>query len=621
MTTVRRAAALAVALGVVLLVAAPASAQDAEPADWVIDRFSADITIDNNGTMRVVEKFAVDFRNSAHHGIYRVVPVLYDLRDEDVNIELPEGRRPGDFLRAIDVTDIAVTSSAPDNLVVNRPSPIGGRDLSLRIGDEDRTVTGPQTYTISYTVTGALNPFESHDELYWNATGNAWEVPISRARVVVTAPAIRQVDCFQGPTGSTQKCQQVQAKKRTATFIARGLEPGAGMTVVVGFPRDAIDVPPPILRDRWNARRALVGSPAAAPAAGAVGGVGLVGLLLLMYRQGRDRVTRGLALGGSDLSGTKAERRGLFSSRVTPVEFRPPDDLRPGQMGVLIDERVDAVDISASIVDLAVRGHLRITEITERKLLRDKKDWQLDRVQSDGPLEPFERRLLKGLFRASAHVLVSDLKGTFAKDYNATQKMLYADAQSKKWFPRQPDKVRAMWLTIGLVLTALGIAGFVAAMIFTTWAVAVLPVIVLGLIVVIGHRWMPHRTPLGSQTLDRVLGFREFIVTAEAGRAEFAEHAGEFVTYLPYAIVFGVVDRWARTFAALNVQSPELGVGTWYVGTHPGGFDAPGFSSGLNDFSSAVGSSLPQAPASSGSSGFSGGSSGGGMGGGGGGGW
>ena len=603
-----------------VLLGGPAVAQS-DGYEWIIERFAVDITVEPDGTLRVVENLEVDFRNASKHGIFRVIPVRYELSPTDTQIDVPEGRTPDDFLRIIAIDDIEVTGSAPTDLHIEEPTRLEGRELSIRIGDEDRTVSGPQTYRIAYTVRGALNEFEAYSELYWNATGNDWEVPIRRARVRVRAPAISDIACFRGPVGATSVCQEASVDGATALFRAPNLQPGEGLTFVTAMPPGAVDVPPPLLTEKWNAARAFSGSPAAVPAAAAVGLLGLAGIGLLAYRQGRDRVTRGGIGVDGRLDAVPSDRRGLFAPRVTPVEFRPPDDLRPGQIGVLIDERVDPVDVAATIVDLAVRGHLRIVEVTEKKLWRSKTDWRLERLSGEDLLRPYEQRLLDGLFESGPQVEVSDLKGTFAADYKATQALLYRDAKDQGWFPRRPDHVRGIWLAIGLVVTALGVGAFVLAMLFTTWGAAVLPLIVFGLVLTIAHRWMPHRTAKGSRTLDKALGFRQFIVTAEEGRADYAEHANLFIPYLPYAVVFGAVDKWAATFASLGVATASTGVGAWYVGSHPGAFDARGFSSGLSDFSSAVGSSLPVAPASSGGSGFSGGSSGGGFGGGGGGSW
>ena len=616
----RRAVAAAV-FTLVALLAVPASAARAQDGGWRIERFAADITVEPDGSVRVVENVDVDFNNLERHGIFRVIPVKYDLA-ENTEFEIPDGQRAQDFQRTISIEDIEVESTAPADVELEGAG-LTGRLLRIRIGDEDLSVTGRQTYRISYIVRGALNDFEAHGELYWNATGTEWEVPIERAVATVRAPAIRDATCFRGTVGATALCERSQVDRRSATFVARGLQPGEGLTVVTGFPRDAVDVPPPQIEERWTLTRALMGSPFAIPAAAVVllAGLGLV--FFLAYRQGRDRITRDRRVVESE-SDAPAQRRALFAPRVTPVEFRPPVDLRPGQMGLLVDERVDPVDVSATIVDLAVRGHLRITEVEDPGSWRRRTDWVLERLEApDDTLLPYEQRLLNGLFKDGPSVQMSELKGHFSADYQDVSGQLYTDAVERKWFPRRPDSVRTKWLAIGVMVTLLAAGVFAAAMYFTTWALAVAPLILVGLVLTVSHRWMPHRTAAGSRLLDQVLGFRQFIVRADAGRAEYAEQQHLFIPYLPYAIVFGAVDRWARTFAELGAvpAAGAAGVGFWYVGAGP--FDARSFSSGLSEFSTSIGAALPTAPpSSSGSSGFSGGGfSGGGFGGGGGGSW
>ena len=597
--------------------AVPAAAQD---TGWQIDAFDVQITVNPDGTLRVVENIAVDFRDLDRHGIYRVIPVRYDVAANDVQVEIPEGRRADEFQREIVIESIAVQSTAPNDLQIDSPD-IVGRVLTIRIGDEDVTVSGRQSYRISYNVRGALNDFETHGELYWNSTGTEWEVPILVATTTVTAPAVDRATCFRGTLGATSLCDDVQTTRDGATFRADDLQPGEGLTVVTAFPPDAVAVAPPIVSEKWALDRAFTGTPGTVPATAAIAGVGFGAVGWLAYRQGRDRITRGNLSVDGKIEG-EGRRQRLFEGRVTPVEFRPPDDLRPAQVGVLIDERVDPVDISATIVDLAVRGHLRITEVEEPKLWGSRTDWKLE--QLEGPandLRRYEQRLLSGLFSGRTEVEIGNLKGKFADDYKAVKTAVYKDAVKRRWFAKRPDSVRNTWLFLGILLTVLGIGGFVMAVLFSTWALAVLPVIFVGIALTVAHRWMPHRTLAGSRMLDRVLGFRQFIVNAEAGRAEYAEQQNLFVTYLPYAVVFGAVDKWARTFAELAAASgTRLGVGAWYVGAHPGSFDASRFSSGLSDFSTNVGASLPTAAPSS-SGGGGGGFSGGGFGGGGGGSW
>jgi hypothetical protein len=593
-----------------------AAAQD--DGGWVIESFTADITVAPDGALRVVEDIAVDFDILERHGIYRTIPVRYDLAG-DVNVDIPEGRTPDEYFRAIDIADIEVTSSAPNNLDISRPGPFDDRDLSIRIGDEDITVTGKQTYRISYTVRGALNGFEGRTELYWNATGTGWPVPIQQTRAVVHAPRIARGTCYRGPVGSSALCDGADVTGRAATFNATGLAAGEGLTFVASFPATAVDAGTPLLVEKWTLPRALSGHPLAWPLTAFLGAVAIGGVVALAFRQGRDRVTRGPMTVDGRLD-TGGERRPLLSPRITPVEFHPPDQLPPALIGVLVDERVDPVDIAATIVDLAVRKHLRIVEATSKVLWISRTDWTLERLNNpDDPLEPYERRLLDGLFSGGSSVDLSDLKGKFAADYKKVSESLYEHVAKQGWFARRPDRIRALWLGLGVVALIAGSVLFVVALMYTQIAVAALPIVVGGLLLIIVHRWMPHRTAAGSRMLDRALGFREYITTAETGRAGFAAEQNLFIQYLPYAVVFGAVDKWARAFRGLDITS-DATMGYWYVGSHADGFDMTRLSSGLSDFSAKVSGTLPVS-ASSGGSGFSGGGSGGGFGGGGGGSW
>lgn len=130
------------------------------------------------------------------------------------------------------------------------------------------------------------------------------------------------------------------------------------------------------------------------------------------------------------------------------------------------------------------------------------------------------------------------------------------------------------------------------------------------------NRAMPARTAAGAAVLERTLGFKRYMDTAETDRAAFAEKEGLFTAYLPYAVMFASVDRWLRAFAGLDVTKS---VSSWYVG--PGPFQAGLFASSFTSFSTSLSSTVASTPAGSGGSGFSGGFSGGGGGGGGGGSW
>ena len=116
---------------------------------------------------------------------------------------------------------------------------------------------------------------------------------------------------------------------------------------------------------------------------------------------------------------------------------------------------------------------------------------------------------------------------------------------------------------------------------------------------------MPSRTAHGRELLLRILGFRRYMETAETERQRFAERENIFAEYLPYAIVFGSVSKWARAFEGIDAQRATQG---WYTGSGVSSIGA--LSSDLSSMSSAVSSAISTTPSSSGSSGFSGGGGG-----------
>jgi uncharacterized membrane protein len=132
---------------------------------------------------------------------------------------------------------------------------------------------------------------------------------------------------------------------------------------------------------------------------------------------------------------------------------------------------------------------------------------------------------------------------------------------------------------------------------------------------------MPRKTKKGSLKIEELLGFREFIDRAEKDRIErlAKEDPTLFDRVLPYALVFGLEDKWAGAFKDMYKEPPN-----WYHSANYGNVFSPNIF--VNDIGRSLGvmnRSLSSTPRRSGSSGFSsgGGFSGGGSGGGGGGSW
>jgi len=598
---------------VILGVAGPPAA--AQETGWVITSFDVAFSVNEDATVDVVEDIRVDFGALDKHGIFRNIPVEYQIEGD------PRHHR------TITLSNISVDNGEGTKHKFERSRV--GVDLQLKIGDPDRTISGPQRYRISYTVAGAFNAFETHDEFYWNVTGNEWGVPILTAHATLTAPQLQDAVCYQGLSRAIENCQFSISGGNTATFSTTGtLPPYQGLTVVAATPKGSITVPPPQLKYIKTPEEAFVDFMGLKPLPiiGAVligiAGIGLV--LRNWWLSGRDRWAGDVHY----LTGHETDQnpRPLFAHETIVPEYTPPEigkldarPLRPAEIGLLLDERADTLDITATIVDLAVRGYLRIEEI-EGKGLFGKDDYRLHRLkESDEALLDYERRLHDELFDGASEVLMSSLKNSFYTDLATVKKMLYTQGVSKnKFFHRNPESVRGSYVVAGWVIAGLGVAAGFGLGTIGVGAILGVPVAIAGLLLAAFASAMPRRTAGGREMFRRSLGFREYMVTAETDRQRFYEDVSIFDKYLPYAIMYGCTEKWARAFEGM--EGMDTSSRGWYSGTRA--FTPVVFANSVNSFSSSVSSSIASTPASSGSSGFGGGgSSGGGFGGGGGGSW
>lgn len=574
MRTVLRLAAV---VALLIVVAVPASADEG----WTIDSFHADIAIQPDGSLAIVESIDVDFDGLQQHGILRDIPTRY--RYDDTQDRLYR-------LAVQGVTDGA-GRSLPYQVSV------GDAVTEIKIGDAARTLSGKQSYRIRYTVAGALNAFADHDELFWNVNGDRWGVPMAAVTATVTAPAaaIQRVTCFEGVTGSTTPCRPSNSADRADFVATRPFAAGEQLTIVTALRPGAVTVAAPVLTER---PRGFVDyfstSPVALGAAAVVlvSGIYLVGWI--WWTRGRDR----------------GRARGAIVA-----EYEPPAKLRPAQLGVLVDESADPRDLVATIVDLAVRGYLTITEHAKHGLFGHA-DWTLDKKKPGDNLLPYERTLFDGLFADGDSVLLSSLKGHFAPILKSAEELLYADATERGWFVADPSRVRTVYAGLGCVTALAGIGLVFVLGQLAGWGLVGIALVPASLLLLVLNRAMPARTAAGAAVFAQALGFKRYMDTAETDRAAFAEKEGLFTAYLPYAVIFASVEGWMRAFAGLDTAQA---VSSFYVG--PGPFTALAFSNSFEGFSSSLASTVVATPAGSGGSGFSGGSSGGGGGGGGGGSW
>jgi len=565
--------------GALLTLAALAPAP-ALARELAIEAFDAEIMVRRNGEVVVTERIRARF-TGAWNGIYRVIPVEYDG---------PGGLGYSLVLRLESATDEA---GRPLRVEQSRK----GRYRRFRIwvpGAVDAT----RTLVLRYTVPNGLRFFDTHDELYWNVTGDEWEAPIeaASARIVLPAQAsgVRAV-AYTGIFGARESAASVQVAGNG--IMVRTLKPlgfREGLTIAVAW--DPGVVARPTLLTRANLF--FLGNWAF-----------LIPIVMLFVswriwlRRGRDPQLRPIA-----------------------AAYEPPDQLTPAELGTLIDGRPDVRDITATLVDLAVRGFLLIEETTREHLLglfsttdyaftirRPRAAWT--------ELLPHERDLLRAVFATGDSVRLNDLENRFYKEIPTIRADLYERMVARGYYLHRPDRVAGVWAAIAIAVTAAcGAAAFFFAnrlgqsLLAPGIATALTGVITLGFAFV-----MPVRTLRCTRALEQVLGFQEFLGRVEADRIERTILTPAlFERLLPFAMALGVEKKWAAAFDDIASEPPE-----WYRGRHGVHFRAGLFAHELSRLGSRTAAAMTARPRSSSrGSGFGGGGfSGGGFGGGGGGGF
>lgn len=566
----------------VVAFAVPKSAHALDTA-FTISSFDSQVTIQKDGTLSVVETIDTVFSQSKH-GIFRDLPYAYKNADGTTKY-----------------TNIEVQSVTDNGLATPFTVAINNANERIQIGDANVLVTGSQKYVISYTVTGILYATASADELDWNITGDQWDVSIAKATATVTLPAPRFLGttCYQGGHGSKETCTLSQFDASSTTITAastRTLSPGEGMTVYATYTQGLVPI--------------LTGTkPAGVPGSHNPLAVGIAALAILAL----------FVLKILSIHRRRIQAEGSGNNTIMAV-YDPPNGLRPGELSYLMTQSGSVDQVTATIVDLAVRGYLTITEIPKQGAFGST-DYTLhrtDKAAGDELLE-YEKLVLSTLFAGGAvDVTLSSLKNTYYTALTVIKEAIEKECEKKGFFSADEVKGNKTYLSLGIVgAVFLGFAFWFGwnAIPASTAADAILGIL-LGMTVgsfffsLAAATYFSARTPQGHQVYLQAMGYKLFLSETEKYRQPFFERQNMFMDILPYAIVFGVTKKLAQAFQQMNVQPPAP---NWYVGMTA--FNMASFTSNLDTFSHSLSSSMASSP------GGSGGGSGGGGGGGGGGSW
>jgi uncharacterized membrane protein len=547
------------AVFVLLAVATPAWARS-----YHIAKYVATIHVENDGSAHITEQITLAF--SGHYeGIYRSIPVDYPG---------PNGSNYSLFINVNNVTD-----ETGSRLKFEKSTSKGYLKLKIYIpGASDRT----RTVNIEYSSPNATKFFEDHDEFYWNVTGNDWPAPIEYASAEVffppeTSGALR-AQAFSGIYGSRERARSSVEGPVASFETISPLPMHGGLTLDVYIPKDILHEPGTLTKIGWFIRsNPILALPLWAFAV----------MFGLWWFKGRD------------------PNPGMS---VAPM-YEPPQGMGPAEVGTLIDDAVNSRDITSVLVDLAVRGYIKITETEHKVLVFSSKDYELrllkDRTSWTDATD-YERAMMDQIFAGGEVTMVSELRNHFYTVLPLMKGQIIGALKGKGMYTLDPESANAYWGLGALVVAApfallqwLGGADFLNSTVplVICAAIAVLIIFLFG-------RQLTATSLKGARTRVQIQGFQEFMNRVDKDRLKRMP-PDTFEKFLPYAMALGVEHRWARNFEGI-VQNPP----TWYQGASPGLFNAIFFVNTIGSMTQQTSAAFVSAPrASSSSSGWSGGGS------------
>lgn len=467
------------------------------------------------------------------------------------------------------VTDVSVTS---DGAVVTPELRSTASSLTIDIPTSDLG----KTLVLRYVVTGAAVGDVDRGTLVTWPLLQGLNVPVTQFNGVVSTPGLfRYLDCAAGSPSSPGSCTFYAGGNHdypNPTFREDGVNAGDVVIATLGFPAGQVAVNEQV-RQLWTAERAFSVDPLALGLAAGVLVLGALVLWLAHRKIGRDYAGAVDPIVVADFEPIAAGQ----------TAFTLAAEVHPGTIGTLLDERVDPVDITASVLDLAVRGHLTITELP-RESEHAPTDWTFTRRQSSEPLHDFERTLLDAIAPVQGDpVKLSHLPGTLSSVIGDIQSDLYDEVVEAGWFARRPDATRSAWGLASWIVLVVATLGAVALVAMTTFGLLGLSLVLVALGLMFVSREMPARTANGMAVLRGLDILRGDLLTHPVKNLTADDPYRSVSPLLPYAVVLGGRDRWLAAIAdADDDDLPDSHDLEWYRG--PENWHLADFPASMNNF-------------------------------------
>ncbi len=371
--------------------------------------FNSAISIDTLGRLTVTETISINAEGTIFkRGIFRKIP------------EYRKDKNGQSIHNSIKVISVLQDGEQAEYKESSKESL-----LEIRIGSANKFLTdGIHKYDITYAIENQVGFFDNYDELYWNVTGSDWDFNIDSVSCVIQLPvgaAVLQQSCYTGVPGSTAtECDAVYGEGHVS-FTASNLSPGEGLTVAVGFTKGIVQPPPP--PTFWERYNVLI--------------LAIIFLLAI--------------LGYMVYSWFN---HGIDPPKPTVIpQFEVPGGLSPAKMAFYYKEQYNSDYFTISLVQLAVKGYIRITEkVTNTLFVFKDTDYVIEKIKGEGMsnLSVEERGILNSLFSGGKNIITAS--GTYNAKFKNALTSFEANFKEAKASVKEGSNTRLLWIPIILLI-------------------------------------------------------------------------------------------------------------------------------------------------------------------------
>ncbi len=626
----------------------------ADRGGFYYQNFRVDAVVHRDNVWDITETIDVFFEEP-RHGIYRYIPFSFSLqhdvsRDEGNEPQVIQGQVVQDwrvFQYKSDVEDIHVEGG--DYTTEDSDE----SNCVIRIGSEWHEVEGAHRYVIHYKYIYREDRRPDYDYIFHTILGTDFNERIDTFSFKVEfekplpADIQKHLEVYSGAYGNTNNAVEGLVVKANQHFIrgkALNIPPNHGITLYAKLPEGYYE-------DVLSANHVFHYISF---------GLSVMLIVLIVYYLFKSK-------------GNKP---------VKVIEFYPPEGISSAEVGTIIDSSVDAVDMASLIPWFAGQGYISIEEKEKGSVLK-RTEVVLTKLKDLPDNAPeYQKKMMQLLFKDNLTANLSHMKES-PSAVDKFKAELNKNFRGEHSLSSYDLPVLFYFLLLLSTTCVFGTNSVVETFDTGEWVMAAflwsLPFIVgVGFRLydsdkdLFGSKWKQaliflakllvmmllcwlyvdsfcaYGAPMGRETsiamfvvcfllgefigrfnvdtdyrvqmAGRLLGFKEFIKTAEKSRLEALQNDDPqyFYKILPYAMVFGLTNKWTKLFKDIEVKQPE-----WYKTATPlyGNDFLSHMTSNLFSSTKSAISTVSHDSSSSSSGGGGGGFSGGGGGGGGGGSW